>query len=843
MNYTEFFQLATNRPDGLPHPYQSRLAEASAWPEILNIPTGLGKTAAVILSWLYRRRMGQAEIRNQTPRRLVYCLPMRTLVEQTQDSARAWIANLKLDTGENPVSVHVLMGGMDAEDWDSHPERDAILIGTQDMLLSRALNRGYGMSRYRWPIHYGLLNNDSQWVLDETQLMGVGMTTSAQLAGLRAKLATYGPSHTLWMSATLDPQALETIDHPRPETGWNTESLQTDDLANEFVQRLISAEKPCSQAETLLNAENAKKDYASQLAEEVLQSHQAGTLTLVVLNRVNRTQDLWQAIQKALKKEEQPPEIHLIHSRFRPCERTALQSQALNESTIPPQGRIVIATQAIEAGVDISATTLFTELALWSSLVQRFGRCNRRGICGLEGHPSARVRWIDIDTQDEKKARNLALPYEIEDLNRARTALQALQNVGPQALAEVRVHEPQPVVHVIRRKDLLELFDTTPDLSGNDLDISRYIREGDNNDVQVYWRDWNQKEQSLKGKPPVPAGGTETAPFSAPRREELCAVSVGDFRSFVEKLGKNEKTKRLAWRWNPLDHAWEETSYRAIRPGMTILLHVSAGGYDPATGWTGEGKHGPVPEFSVEETLQEQGSLESMEDDDVGQQPIELSRHLQDVAEQVESLRETLPLANETLPWEEIHRAAWWHDVGKAHPAFQGALKHLSEDLESSSLWAKSGGQGRLIYQMPDQSRRPGFRHELASALAWLAQHRDTANGDLIAYLIAAHHGKVRLSIRGMPNEKRPTEPTQRFARGLWDGDELPEVEIGNGEVSRACPIDLRLMELGEDEDGNPSWLARTLALREQYGPFRLAYLETLLRVCDWRGSCLEAEA
>ena len=42
------------------------------------------------------------------------------------------------------------------------------------MLLSRALNRGYGMSRYRWPMHFGLLNNDCLWVMDEVQLMGRG---------------------------------------------------------------------------------------------------------------------------------------------------------------------------------------------------------------------------------------------------------------------------------------------------------------------------------------------------------------------------------------------------------------------------------------------------------------------------------------------------------------------------------------------------------------------------------------------------------------------------------------------------------------------------------------------
>ena len=107
---------------------------------------------------------------------------MRTLVEQTREECVKWLKNLQLD---EEIGVHILMGGENPADgdlkWVEHPERDAILIGTQDMLLSRALNRGYGMSRYRWPVHFALLNNDCLWVLDETQLMGVGLTTSAQL--------------------------------------------------------------------------------------------------------------------------------------------------------------------------------------------------------------------------------------------------------------------------------------------------------------------------------------------------------------------------------------------------------------------------------------------------------------------------------------------------------------------------------------------------------------------------------------------------------------------------------------------------------------------------------------
>ena len=78
-----------------------------------------------------------------------------------------------------------LMGGEDAGEWDTHAERNAVLVGTQDMLLFRALNRGYGMSRYRWPMHFGLLN-DCLWIMDEVQLMGPGLWTSAQLVPLHS---------------------------------------------------------------------------------------------------------------------------------------------------------------------------------------------------------------------------------------------------------------------------------------------------------------------------------------------------------------------------------------------------------------------------------------------------------------------------------------------------------------------------------------------------------------------------------------------------------------------------------------------------------------------------------
>ena len=107
-----------------------------------------------------------------------------------------------------------------------------------------------------------------------------------------------------------------------------------------------------------------------------------------------------------------------------------------------------------------------------------------------------------------------------------------------------------------------------------------------------------------------------------------------------------------------------------------------------------------------------------------------------------------------------------------------------------------------------------------------------------MAYLIAAHHGKVRLSIRSLPDETGDeANPEKLFARGVWQGDKLPPVPLGELTTPEIC-LDLSFMQMGEGRHG-PSWLARAVALRDRVdlGPFRLAYLETLLRAADAHAS------
>ena len=143
MTFSQYFAERLGRQ---PYEYQERLAALPMQDLAIHVPTGAGKTAAVIMAWLWQLR------HNEAPRRLVYLLPMRALVTQTYQTAKSLAGP--------DAKVYQMLGGEMEEEWESHPEVPSIIIGTMDLLLSRMLNRGFAMSRYRWPIPFAFLNND-----------------------------------------------------------------------------------------------------------------------------------------------------------------------------------------------------------------------------------------------------------------------------------------------------------------------------------------------------------------------------------------------------------------------------------------------------------------------------------------------------------------------------------------------------------------------------------------------------------------------------------------------------------------------------------------------------------
>jgi len=881
-NY-DFRQFFSEAVGWKPFEFQERFADRlDRLPSLVNIPTGLGKTAMVVIGWLWRRLRARDEVRRQTPQRLVYCLPMRVLVEQTRDNAIRWLHNLQVLGGRvtfdpplnsgacatlnhrieqytprtddlRKVPVYVLMGGGDEDDWDIHPEHDAIIIGTQDMLLSRALNRGYAASRARWPMQFGLLHTDCLWVFDEIQLMGSGLATTAQLEAFRHMLGTKDGHGCLsvWMSATMQPDWLTTVDFKDRVGDLLRLDLDDEDRKNDDVKRRWNATKPLKKA-------TATMGDAAALAQEILQAHKPSTRTIVVVNTVKRACELHDALSNASsqmpastrrgsRKKGLPPtaesdragaskpRIALLHSRFRPPDRAGRIADALADIGSGDPGTIIVSTQVIEAGVDVSAATLFTELAPWASLVQRFGRCNRRG----EENEHASVWWIDVPAKnaDAEKMRH---PYELEDLRASAEELKKLTDVGLQSLDQHRrgltpeqqkALFPHEHTHVIRRKDLIDLFDTTPDLAGNDIDIDRFIREVEDSDVRVFWRDYGDPKKGATPNDVNRAGRNGGTPRveAAPRRDELCSAPVGEFREFAKRHGGR------AWRWNFTERCWERADETAILPGQVYLVHADAGGYHRDRGWDARTTKRVQPLDPGNETP------DANEDDQTSWIGVwqTIAQHTDEVCSELDRITITSSLDDATR--SALRAAARWHDSGKRHEVFQKALPDGVGN--TGSAWAKAAGPLKRY-------ERRHFRHELASALAVLLAPEDLVPADqrdLVAYLVAAHHGKVRLSIRSLPNETRPDargnahDRPWRFARGVWDGDVLPAADLGGGVTAPEVTLSLEPMELGLCEHppfaSQPSWAERMIRLRDALGPFRLAYLEAILRAADIRAS------
>ncbi|MBX6364126.1 MAG: DEAD/DEAH box helicase [Gemmatimonadetes bacterium] len=898
MDYAQWFATVTGY-DG-PHDWQRRLAaESECEDRLLRIPTGMGKTEGVLAAWAWHRLVRQDPA---WPRRLVWCLPMRVLVEQTVDVARRLLDAISAAggvTGEAApvVRVHALMGGLEAEPWHLEPERPAVFVGTQDMLLSRALNRGYAAGRARWPIEYALLNHDCLWVMDEVQLMDVGLATSVQLQAFRREdaRAAIRPCHTWWMSATLQADWLHTVDSAAWLPTLRDRAVRI--RPEEQTGALWNVEKPVV---TVRIPATEDKDCA-RLARAAWDAHLRssgdgqGRVTLVIVNRVETAIAVHDALDRLRTGAAEPPDLRLVHGRFRPLERRTWSREFLSRAACedPRTDRIIVATQVVEAGVDVSGTALVTELAPWPSLVQRFGRAARYG-------GTAAITVVDRDARGKH-----ALPYSEVELSAAARALSELADVGPAALERfeaslerndrARLEElyPYEPLHVLTRRESDELFDTSPDLAGADLDISRFIRTGEERDVLVCWAQWDGGD----GAAPTPPARLE------PTGDGLCPVPVHLARQWLLADGRL-KSGLSAWVWDYTGDSWRRLGADDCYPGQVILVDAACGGYDVRRGFTGARPRRIDPAipvagaFSLAATDTAADRAQSREDLSARDQWKTIATHGREVGAEARRLALELGLDDESAALLEL--AGRVHDWGKAHPAFNSSIgdapsgrRPQRPDLAKAppGAWAPPD---RLYCGDPSSGPRRGFRHELASALALfgllrqvdpdhealLGPHRALIDAgvveadpvaddapvasrladelralsahrfNLLAYLVCSHHGKARGNWHATEHDQAFPVHDGRFTGsgqpllGLRDGDTLPPISLvaGDGTLADvpALTLHLDLAAIGLSARFGASWSERVHSLLEAHGPFALAFLEALLRAADVRASRLE---
>lgn len=884
-DFNAFFKRAAGFD---PYEWQRQVA-LDGLPEILSVPTGFGKTEGAVLAWAWRRTV--QDDRNE-PLHLVYCLPMRSLVRQTVERLRKCFERVKA-AGHPEISVYQLMGGAIDDEWAGRPDQPWVLIGTQDQLLSRALNRGYSMSRYEWPVHFGLLNQDCRWIIDEVQLMGPGLWTTAQLDWMRRKrFKSLKQCLTTWMSATMAASFLATAD--REKDGCDTSPAPNLSFNDPALSARRKASRPIQWA--------AKND-PKGIADLVKGKHQAGTLSLVVCNTVETAREIFLALP-----DRHTPKI-LLTSHFRRQDRQANETRLIefeekrrkHSGPIPDdRGLICVSTQVVEAGLDISAHHLWSELAPWPSVIQRLGRLNRDG---LDNDAKAWF-WEPLRASGKGKKKEERIgPYDASGIGAARELLNALIPLSSQpfadaieklghghgeAVKEALKPKPEPMPRAL---DVHSLFSTEPDVHGGFTDVSAFVRSTDPDpDVTVFWRDWSGKNS------PPPKGEDLDGP-DLDLDQEGCPVPVFRLQAFLKSQ------KAASWTWNDETGQWERTEHSELRPGMVVMLHREVGGYDSTVGWTGDSRHqlASAPRAGRGRMLRDEPRTE------IGSW-VTLNVHLADVRRRAEEICNSLQLDE---PYRtSVIEAAALHDIGKGHGQWQQALpavplsgggpwakcpwvlaidtgqvndeirnsvRALRPDcLELSSEWCRRGRDtvARLRWAVSTRLKRdelerlmkiagvhwaghvafrPGLRHEAASALAMWHRYREgTAPYPALAvYLAAAHHGKVRTVLRSLTDTGDdvfgvPHDPgainvdgsawlmdfsvAKDGAEGHWENDGF--VLTGAGWTGLVSDL---LGPWRADDSAHTEVIPDGEPKR--LGPFVLAYLEALVRAADWRAS------
>ena len=414
-----------------PFEWQRRLFEErfmeGCLPSALDLPTGLGKTSVMAI-WYLARRAGAP-----VPRRLVYVVDRRAVVDQ----ATAVAERIKQRSCDSALRISTLRGRYaDNREWLEDPAAPAIIVGTVDMIGSRLLFEGYGVSRGMRPYHAGLLGADTLLVLDESHLVPPFERLLERIARDRDEDNALGPKEA--KDRDLIPRfRLLPLSATGRDRDGDVFRLTEQDREDLVVRQRLKARK------RLVFEPIGDKKLEERLAEAawtLSREGKAPVRILVYCNSRDVAEKTKEAIGKRVKSARIPPEnVQLFVGTRRVKERQDAKKMLedlgfFSGNDAPDKAAFVIATSAGEVGVDLDADHMVMDLVPFERMVQRLGRVNR---LGREGHEACIVVIEEPDRSlpgDVKERAEKTAALLREFLPPENAAFQA----GPGALSQLK---------------------------------------------------------------------------------------------------------------------------------------------------------------------------------------------------------------------------------------------------------------------------------------------------------------------------------------------------------------------------------------------------------------------
>lgn len=604
MKATDFAQFMQEIHGNPPFSWQSTAVEETlrreSWPATVDVPTGLGKTAMLDAAVFLLAMSVGGEAPPGLGRRRIYLVVDRRIVvdqayahgqriahalEGAQAGTICWqiaqrLRSLSGAAEQDSVLRVVKMRGGTTWDaaWLTRPDLPAIVTGTVDQVGSRLFFRGYGVSQRRRPIDAALVGTDSVIMIDEAHL---AQALTAALTSARA----FDTSHVLGLptSSIIHLSATAT----KHRHGWTVPFDVAANARNKTAKQRLTAPK------TLTFVDSTENTIVQDMVDRVAAlADKTKARVLVVCNTVKRAREVYAGLTTGATKPSNA-EVLLLMGRSRPLDRENITKRVTElfgaDRPDSPDSAVVVATQTIEVGIDLDATGMITETAPWDSLVQRFGRVNRRG---LQSNASV----IVLEDCAEKPPVYGRSKVASADFLRRRGPM----DVSPLALRRMQVSEdlvaPAPLVPVLLPK-LLDAWTRTSPAPTNDPPIDPYLHGMKKSpaSVTLIWRDGlldcfgdplpADNAGAVVDLLPIHSDEAMEIPLMAIRAwlEEQKPTLLGDVEDFDDIPFSDNTSGRMVLRRTG-DANWQWVTAGSLLPGEIAVAPTEYGGLD-RFGW------------------------------------------------------------------------------------------------------------------------------------------------------------------------------------------------------------------------------------------------------------------